>query len=207
MNSKSVKGKTKIKEAKRPYNQCIGCRKPCGMTGLCTRPWPEFAIRQKEGVVDCSGKDIRRVALYKCTNCGTEVEVFSDEPGYKCGKCGQYVSTEQAAPCIEWCASARQCLGEKRWQAWRREATDINGRCPGRDKDSLKAGVYRCPHCGNEVEMFTSESMVRCGKCGHYVYREQVTPCVEWWALARQCLGDKRWRALRGVYDFPETIA
>ncbi len=66
----------------------------------------------------CPGQDTRklRVALYKCPNCGTEVEMFSDELRLKCHKCGKYVYKEKVPSCIDWCASARQCLGEEMWQ-------------------------------------------------------------------------------------------
>ncbi len=70
-------------------------------------------------VSDCPGQDFRklRVALYKCPTCGAEVEMFSDELKIKCQKCGQYVYKEKMPSCIDWCASARKCLGEDRWKA------------------------------------------------------------------------------------------
>jgi len=66
----------------------------------------------------CPSQDMRnlRVALYKCQNCGAEVEMFSDELKIKCRKCGQYVYKEKIPSCIDWCTAARQCLGEERWQ-------------------------------------------------------------------------------------------
>lgn len=66
----------------------------------------------------CPGQDMRklRVELYKCPNCGGEVEIFSDELKVKCQKCGHKVYKERIPSCIEWCASARQCLGEARWK-------------------------------------------------------------------------------------------
>ena len=66
----------------------------------------------------CPGQDMRklRVELYKCPKCGAEVEIFSDETRIKCQKCGTIVFREKIPSCIEWCASARQCLGEERWQ-------------------------------------------------------------------------------------------
>ena len=69
----------------------------------------------------CPGQDLRnlRVSLCKCTNCGAMVEVFSDEMKVKCHKCGEKVYREQAPVCIDWCASARQCLGEERWKELR----------------------------------------------------------------------------------------
>jgi len=66
----------------------------------------------------CPGQDFRnlRVSLYKCPNCGAEVEIFSDEIKMKCQKCGKMVYREKIPSCIDWCASARQCLGDERWK-------------------------------------------------------------------------------------------
>lgn len=69
----------------------------------------------------CPGQDLNklRVELYKCPNCGAEVEMFSDELKVKCYKCGQYIYKESMPSCIDWCPVARQCLGEARWQELR----------------------------------------------------------------------------------------
>ena len=66
----------------------------------------------------CPGQDFRklRVELYKCPNCGAEVEIFSDEIKVKCHRCGEKVYRKKMPSCIEWCASARQCVGEERWR-------------------------------------------------------------------------------------------
>jgi len=66
----------------------------------------------------CPGQDTRklRVEVHKCPQCGAEVELFSDETRIKCLKCGTMVFREKLPSCISWCASARQCLGEERWQ-------------------------------------------------------------------------------------------
>ena len=77
----------------------------------------------------CPGQDIRnlRVSVHKCPNCGAEVEIFSDEMRVKCHKCGQYVHREKVPSCIEWCASARECLGEERWKQLK-NMTDKNSK-------------------------------------------------------------------------------
>jgi ribosomal protein S27AE len=69
----------------------------------------------------CPGQDMRNLTaeLYKCPNCGGMVEMFSDESRIKCRKCGTVVPKQGLASCIEWCASARECLGEERWQELR----------------------------------------------------------------------------------------
>lgn len=66
----------------------------------------------------CPGQDLRnlRVSVHLCPKCGTEVEIFSDEMRIKCKKCGTMVFREKTPSCIEWCAAARQCLGEERWK-------------------------------------------------------------------------------------------
>jgi DNA-directed RNA polymerase subunit RPC12/RpoP len=66
----------------------------------------------------CPGQDMRnlRVSVHKCPNCGAEVEIFSDEMKARCPKCKQMVYKEKVTSCIEWCTSARQCLGEERWR-------------------------------------------------------------------------------------------
>ncbi len=66
----------------------------------------------------CPGQDARnlRSAYYKCPKCGALVEIFSDELRFRCQQCGEYVFRERTPSCIEWCARARECLGEDRWR-------------------------------------------------------------------------------------------
>ena len=66
----------------------------------------------------CPGQDSRflRVELYKCPSCGAEEEIFSNETRVKCPGCGKWIYREKLPSCIDWCASARQCLGEERWK-------------------------------------------------------------------------------------------
>jgi NADH pyrophosphatase NudC (nudix superfamily) len=71
-------------------------------------------------------------------------------------------------------------------------------RCPGQDSRRLRAEIHKCPNCGHEVEIFSDEIKVRCSQCGKNVYREKTPSCIEWCAAARQCLGEERWRQLKG---------
>ncbi len=66
----------------------------------------------------CPGQDTRhlRVKLYKCPKCGAGVEIFSDEVSVRCQKCGEKVYSDMGPSCIDCCASARECLGEEKWQ-------------------------------------------------------------------------------------------
>ena len=76
----------------------------------------------------CPGQDGRnlRVELYKCPTCGAHVEIFSDELKVKCHQCGKYIYREKTPSCIDWCASAHQCLGEERWQALKGDSEGDN---------------------------------------------------------------------------------
>jgi DNA-directed RNA polymerase subunit RPC12/RpoP len=68
--------------------------------------------------MQCPGQDSRWLSaeLYKCPDCGHEVEMFSNETKVKCDKCGSWVHKEKLPSCIDWCAAARQCVGEDRWK-------------------------------------------------------------------------------------------
>ena len=71
--------------------------------------------------------------------------------------------------------------------------------CPGQDRRHLTVGLYKCPNCRAEVEIFSNETRVKCFKCGTTVHKEKLPSCIEWCAAARDCLGEQRWRALQDV--------
>ena len=71
-------------------------------------------------------------------------------------------------------------------------------KCPGQDMRNLRVKLYKCQNCGKEVEIFSDELKVKCPHCRKYVYPEKTPSCIDWCASARQCLGDERWKELRG---------
>jgi DNA-directed RNA polymerase subunit RPC12/RpoP len=71
-------------------------------------------------------------------------------------------------------------------------------KCPGQDMRHLTVGLYKCPSCGHEVEIFSDELRVKCPACGEKVYRERTPSCIEWCSKARECLGEERWKELKG---------
>jgi NADH pyrophosphatase NudC (nudix superfamily) len=74
----------------------------------------------------------------------------------------------------------------------------VSGRCPGQDGRYLSVSLHRCPTCGSEVEMFSDETRVKCPTCGESVFKENTPSCIEWCAQARECLGEERWKAIKG---------
>jgi len=75
----------------------------------------------------------------------------------------------------------------------------MSKKCPGQDSRNLRAALYRCANCGEDVEMFADELRIRCHKCREYVYKEQTPSCIDWCARAKDCIGTEQWNALRGT--------
>ena len=48
---------------------------------------------------NCAGMDGRniKVELYRCPKCGAGVEIFSDETGSRCQKCGTRITKEDSS--------------------------------------------------------------------------------------------------------------
>ena len=67
--------------------------------------------------------------------------------------------------------------------------------CPGSQNfkhpqpESLK-----CPHCGEEVEIWTDEVEVRCRKCATVVTRKDGQSCLDWCKQAKECVGEEIYR-------------
>lgn len=78
----------------------------------------------------CPGQDSRELTadFYPCPNCGTKVEMFSDEFRQRCPNCRTMVFTEETPTCIQWCKAAKECLGPERYrQAMERlKGTDLD---------------------------------------------------------------------------------
>lgn len=64
----------------------------------------------------CPGQDLSKwrpddIVFTACTSCGTEIEIWKDEPQRICPKCHQEVRNPRIdLGCAKWCASAEQCL-------------------------------------------------------------------------------------------------
>jgi len=66
----------------------------------------------------CPGNDTRTltVGMFPCPKCCTPVELFSDEVRRRCPRCKEWVVKQEMPSCVQWCKSARECLGEERWK-------------------------------------------------------------------------------------------
>ena len=47
-----------------------------------------------------------------CPSCHAEVEIWTDEAETKCDKCGNTVSRAMLQGCVDYCETAKECLGD-----------------------------------------------------------------------------------------------
>lgn len=77
--------------------------------------------------------------------------------------------------------------------------------CPG--ALSIREPVpefFPCPKCGNkEVEIWSDELNADCDMCRTTVYRPAEISCIDWCQYARECVGDEKFRELRGGESRP----
>ena len=71
-------------------------------------------------------------------------------------------------------------------------------KCPGQDDRSIRVERLKCSDCGYEVEIFSDEIKVSCPKCKGLVCRERLPSCVDWCKAARECIGEEKWKQLKG---------
>lgn len=67
----------------------------------------------------CPGsKEIKqpRPEEIRCRRCGKTLEIWTDETEVKCGNCGEINSRLIGPSCIDWCAFAKECVGEDKYQ-------------------------------------------------------------------------------------------
>ncbi|MDT8358202.1 MAG: hypothetical protein RQ758_06835 [Methanomicrobiaceae archaeon] len=70
----------------------------------------------------------------------------------------------------------------------------IFSHCPGAANirtPTLK--IKKCPRCGEEVEVFSNDVKVKCGRCGFTIYND-LQSCVKWCKYAKECVGEEAFR-------------
>lgn len=70
----------------------------------------------------CPGSRIIREPIpeyMKCTNCGYDVEIWTDELKATCPRCGTKVFRQALVSCIDWCPHAKECVGPEVYERLR----------------------------------------------------------------------------------------
>jgi predicted RNA-binding Zn-ribbon protein involved in translation (DUF1610 family) len=69
-------------------------------------------------------------------------------------------------------------------------------RCPGAaNLRTPTLAIKKCPRCGEEVEVFSTDVKVACRKCG-FVISNDLLSCVQWCRYAKECVGEETYRRL-----------
>ncbi len=88
----------------------------CYTTGKSSDQGVSFVMAISKG---CPGainsRDVRPDDI-DCPFCGVQVEIWSDEPFATCPNCGREVTQSRGASCVDWCASARECVGSEKYE-------------------------------------------------------------------------------------------
>lgn len=70
--------------------------------------------------------------------------------------------------------------------------------CPGAAQftrtPTLK--IRKCPECGADVEIFSTELKVECGNCGFTIYND-LGSCIQWCKYAKECIGEELYNELK----------
>jgi hypothetical protein len=71
--------------------------------------------------------------------------------------------------------------------------------CPGaRTIREARPEYIDCPHCGQEMEIWSDEPLARCPHCRQVATQERGASCIDWCAMAAQCVGEETYRRLKG---------
>ncbi len=70
--------------------------------------------------------------------------------------------------------------------------------CPGAAQftrtPTLK--IKRCPECGGNVEIFSTDLRVNCDNCGFIIYND-LESCIQWCKYAKECVGEELYNKLK----------
>ena len=67
-------------------------------------------------MVVCQAKPRTPTIIEKiCPQCGHEIELFSVDTQMPCEHCG-FVAYNDTLSCVQWCAHAKQCVGEEMYE-------------------------------------------------------------------------------------------
>jgi predicted amidophosphoribosyltransferase len=51
-----------------------------------------------------------------CAYCMHKNEIWSDESDTNCKKCGQTITRDMKPSCLQWCPSAKECVGIEKYE-------------------------------------------------------------------------------------------
>lgn len=55
--------------------------------------------------------------------------------------------------------------------------------------------IVKCPECGSDIELFSTDVKAKCDKCGFVAYNDNNL-CIMWCAHAEECVGTEMYNKL-----------
>ena len=72
----------------------------------------------------------------------------------------------------------------------------MSEKCPGSSfLRTPTLEIKTCPECGGEVEIFSTDPNVLCGKCNFTIYNN-IESCIQWCQYAKDCVGENVYNKL-----------
>lgn len=68
-------------------------------------------------------------------------------------------------------------------------------KCPGSPNPRFKLKEQKCPECGEDMEMFSTDEKTQCPNCGFIIYNE-IHACAAWCKYAPLCLGEETYNKI-----------
>ncbi|PKL52406.1 MAG: hypothetical protein CVV37_01535 [Nitrospira bacterium HGW-Nitrospira-1] len=70
-------------------------------------------------------------------------------------------------------------------------------KCPGAaNLQTPTIEIKKCPECGEEVEIFSTDFKVNCSKCGFIVFND-LESCIQQCKYAEKCVGEELYEKLK----------
>jgi len=80
----------------------------------------------------------------------------------------------------------------------KKEAPAMFDKCPGAANIRTPTlTIKKCPECGAEVEIFSTDMKAECDNCGFTIYTD-LQSCIQWCKYAEKCLGEELYQKLKG---------
>jgi len=78
-----------------------------------------------------------------------------------------------------------------------KKGTALFSNCPGTAHlRTPTLTIKKCPRCGEDVEVFSSDIKVQCSNCGLTIFND-INSCIEWCAYAKECVGPELYEKLK----------
>lgn len=104
----------------------------------------------------------------KCSSCGEEVEIWTDEIEALCLKCNTKITRPQEQSCLDWCSYAKECVGLQKYTLYmHNKSTSIKEKLLRELEDYFEGDIKRINHAKNVMHF--SEELLKQEKADWHI--------------------------------------